>query len=327
MISWKIGALSVVASVLAMTTVQAETTLRLHTLVKSPHPYNDMADFMAEEVSKRSDGEISIKIFDAAQLGKDDAVIGEMGLGTIDLMISSTNNAAKKVPEFQIFSIPYLFGGFEDLMDKVGPGTAAEAYYQGKYADYSLNMQLLALGGSGTRNLSNSVKPVNELADIAGFKMRTPPSPMISKTWAELGTLPATVAWGELYAAVQTGVVNSLESSIPGYAGSKLYEVAPYLSLTAHSIQVNHISMSDRSWDKLTDAQKEMFVAVAQEASQLGIERAKHYEQELVGKLEAENGVTVTRPDTGEFQAAVADLKDTLVDELNLQEPMAALNQ
>lgn len=327
MFSWKTGICSIFASVMVATTVQAaDITMRLHTLVKSPHPYNDMAAFMAEEINQRSNGEITIKIFDAAQLGKDDTVIGEMGLGTIDLMISSTNNAAKKVPEFQIFSMPYLFSGFEDLMSKVGSGSEAEAYYKGKFADYNMNMQLLALGGSGTRNLANSVRPVNALEDISGFKMRTPPSPMISKTWAELGTLPNTVAWSELYAAVQTGVVNALESSIPGYSGAKLYEVAPFLSLTAHTIQVNHISMSDRAWGKLSDEQKEMFVAVAQEATLLGIERAKRYEVDLVTELETEHGVTVTRPDTSEFQAALADLKDSLVEELGLQEPMAALN-
>ncbi|MFK8036204.1 MAG: TRAP transporter substrate-binding protein [Hyphomicrobiales bacterium] len=328
MFIWKTGICSILASVVVATAVQAQDiNMRLHTLVKSPHPYNDMAAFMADEVSSRSNGAINIKIFDAAQLGKDDTVIGEMGLGTIDLMISSTNNAAKKIPEFQLFSMPYLFSGFDDLMAKVGPGSGAEAYYQTKFSDYNLNMQLLALGGSGTRNLSNSKGPVLELKDIAGFKMRTPPSPMISKTWAELGTLPSSVAWGELYAAVQTGVVDAFESSIPGYTGAKLFEVAPFLSLTAHTIQVNHISMSDRAWGKLSDEQKAMFVTVAQEATLLGIEKAKQYEVELVKKLEAEHNVTVSRPDTSEFQSALSNLKAVLVEEQGLEAPMAALNK
>ncbi len=326
MLGWKIGISTVFASLLAVTAASAEVTLRLHTLVKSPHPFNDMAEFMANEVESRSDGEIKIKIFDAGQLGKDPTVIGEMGLGTIDMMISTTNNAAQLVPEYQLFSMPYLFSGFDDLMAKVGPGTSAEAFYQNAYVEHKLNMHLLALGGSGTRNLSNSQRPVNALADIAGFKMRTPSSPMISKTWATLGTLPSSVAWGELYAAVQTGVVDALESSIPGYTGAKLYEVAPYLSLTAHSIQVNHVSISDRAWGKLSEDQQAMIVAVAQEASVLGIERAKMYEVDLVEKLETEFGVTVTRPDKSEFQSALADLKVSLVKELGLEAALEALN-
>jgi len=303
----------------------ADTTLRLHTLVKSPHPYNDMAAFIAEEVAKRSDGSIAVKIFDAGQLGKDDAVIGELGLGTIDLMVSSSSNAVKAVPEYQVFSMPYIFTGFDDLMARIGPGSSSESYFKQVYADRSVNMQLLALGGSGTRNLSNANGPVNAMADIQGFKMRTPPSPMISKTWAALGTLPVTVAWGELYAAVQTGVAEALESSIPGYTGSKLYEVAPYLALTGHTLQVNHISMSDRSWGKLSAEQQDMLVAVAQEASVLGVEMAIKYESELVDKLKAEHGVTVTTPDVAEFKTALEPIQAALAQELNLEAPLAAL--
>jgi tripartite ATP-independent transporter DctP family solute receptor len=314
-----------VSALTSTSALAADITMRLHTLVKSPHPYNDMAEFMAEEVAKRSDGAIAIKVFDAGQLGTDDAVIGEMGLGTIDLMISTTNNAAKKVPEFQIFSVPYLFSGFDDLMAKVGPGSKAIEFYQGVYEDRSLNMHLLALGGSGTRNLSNAKGPVNALADISGYKMRTPPSPMISKTWEQLGTLPVSVAWGELYAAIQTGVADALESSIPGYTGAKLYEVAPYLALTAHSIQVNHVSISARAWGKLSEEQQKMMTELAQEASALGIEKAREYEGALVEKLQAENNVTVTRPDISEFQAALAELKTELVAEMKLEAPLAAL--
>lgn len=324
---WKLIGSAILASVIATSgALAADINMRLHTLVKSPHPYNDMANFMAEEVAKRSDGAIEIKVFDAGQLGKDPAVIGEMGLGTIDLMISSTNNAVKQVPEYQVFSMPYLFAGFDDLMARVGPGTPAEAFFQKAYDDHSLNMRLLALGGSGTRNLSNAKGPVNRLADISGFKMRTPPSPMISKTWAELGTLPVTVAWGELYAAVQTGVAEALESSIPGYTGSKLYEVAPYLALTGHTIQVNHVSISQRAWDKLTPDQQKMIEEVAAEASVLGIEMAQKYETELVETLKSEHGVTVTKPDVTEFKSALAPLQASLATELGLEPAMGAIN-
>jgi len=302
-----------------------DITMRLHTLVQDPHPYNDMAAFMADEISVRTNGAVAIKLFDAGQLGKDDAVIGEMGLGTIDMMISSTNNAASLVPEFQAFSIPYLFTGFDDLLARVGPGTPGEAYYQGVVADRGLNIHLLALGGSGSRNMSNSIGPVNELADIQGIKMRTPPSPMISKTWEALGTLPVTVAWGELYAGVQTGVAQGLESSIPGYSGSKLYEVAPYLAMTAHTIQVNHVSISDRAWNKLDDAQQQTFRDVAAEASKLGVERAQFYEAELVKTLESDHGVTVTYPDVSEFQDKLGSLQDELAVEMSLEPALAAL--
>ncbi|MEM0907454.1 MAG: TRAP transporter substrate-binding protein [Pseudomonadota bacterium] len=306
--------------------IAQDTTLRLHTLVASPHPYNDMAEFMAEEVEKRSDGRIAVRVFDQGQLGKDPAVIGEMGLGTIDLMISSTNNAVQQVPEYQIFSMPYLFAGFDDLMAKVGPGSPAETYFRDAYADRGLNMKLLALGGSGTRNLSTAEGPVTALADIEGIKMRTPPSPMIAKTWETLGTLPVSVAWGELYAAMQTGVAEGLESSIAGYTGSRLYEVAPFMALTAHTIQANHISMSDRAWNRLSPEDQQMIMDVAAEASTYGIERAKFYETTLVDTLKSDHGVTVSEPDVSEFQAALSALQTSLAAELELEEAFNALS-
>jgi len=304
----------------------ADMTLRLHTLVKSPHPYNDMAAFIAEEVASRSNGAIEIKVFDAGQLGQDPAVIGEMGLGTIDLMVSSTSNAVKQVPDYQIFSVPYLFDGLDDLMARVAPGSLGESYFKERYAESGLNMQLLALGASGSRNMSNALGPVETLDDIKGIKMRTPPSPMMSKTWEALGTLPVSVAWGELYAAVQTGVAQGLESSIAGYAGSKLYEVAPYLALTGHEVQTNHISMSDRAWNRLSEEQQAMFLEVAAQASELGVEMAKQYDAELVETLKSEHGVTVTSPDVAAFKAVLVPVQSELIGELGLQAAYDALN-
>jgi len=300
----------------------ADYTFRLHTLVKSPHPYNDMAAYLKSDLEKKSGGKIAVKIFDAGQLGKDPAVISEMGLGTIDLMISTTNNAAKQIPEYGIFSMPYLFGGMDDVMAKVGPGTPVEAHFQKVYADRKVGMKLLALGASGTRNLSNSVKPVKALADIKGFKMRTPPSVMISKSWEALGTLPVSVAWGELYAAMQTKVAQALESSLPGYTGSKLYEVAPYLALTAHTIQVNHISMSAVTWKKLPPDLQKLVLASAIDATKHGVMKAKGYDANLVDKLVKEHGVTVTRPDVKAFQAVLKPVQTDLAKELHLSEEL-----
>lgn len=303
----------------------AEYNLRLHTLVKSPHPYNDMAEFVKSEIESKSKGRVSIKIFPAASLGKDPAVIGEMQLGTIDLMISSTNNAVKHVPEYQVFSMPYLFKDFGALMSAVGPGTKAEDYFKSVYKKRNLGLELLALGGSGTRNLSNAKKPVMTLADIKGFKMRTPPSPMIAKTWKALGTLPVTIAWSELYAGIQTGVADALESSIPGYKGSKLYEVAPFLSLTGHTIQVNHISMSSKTWAKLPPDLQKVVVDASVAASKLGIKKAQDYETAFVSELEKNFKVKVTRPNKAEFVAVLAPVQKTLAEELKLTEPLAAV--
>ena len=296
----------------------ADYTLRIHTLVKSPHPYNDMAQAFKEEVEAKSDGAIAVKIFDAGQLGQDPAVIGEMGFGTIDMMISTTSNAVQQVPEYAIFAMPYLFKGMDDALAKVGPGTPVADYFQKVYDERAVGMKLLALGASGTRNLSAAKVSVTSPEDLKGLKMRTPPSPMNSQTWAAFGMLPVTVAWGELYAAMQTGVAEAMESSLPGYTGSKLYEVSPNLSLTEHTIQINHTSISKRTWDKLPENLQKIVQNAAVAANAYGVEKAKGYDASLVDKLVSEHGVKVSHPDKEAFMAVVAPLQKKLAEDLDL---------
>ncbi|RYH11359.1 TRAP transporter substrate-binding protein [Tropicimonas sp. IMCC6043] len=305
----------------------ADYTLRLHTLVKSPHPYNDMAQAIKAEIEEKSGGQIAVEIFDSGQLGQDPAVIGEMGFGTIDLMISTTSNAAQQIPEYSIFTMPYLFGSMDEVLETVGPGSAVQAHFEQVYADRAVGMKLLALGASGTRNMATASVAVSGPADLAGLKMRTPPSPMDAKTWAAFDMHPVTVAWGELYAAMQTGVADAMESSLPGYTGSKLYEVAPNLALTEHTIQINHTSMSQRSWDKLPEDLQKIVKEAAVSANAFGVEKAKEYDAGLVDTLQSEHGVSVTRPDKAPFIEVLAPIQVELAKELDLTEEYELLKQ
>jgi len=322
---FKLAAAAILAGLASHSATAADFTLRIHTLVKSPHPYNDMAEFLKKEIKAKSAGRIAIRVFDAGRLGQDPAVISEIGLGTIDMMISTTSNAAKQIPEYAIFTMPYLFEGLDGVLAKVGPGTPVHAHFEGVYAKRNVGMKLLALGGSGTRNMAAAKVSVKGLDDLKGLKMRTPPSPMDSQTWAALGMLPVTVAWGELYAAIQTGVAEAMESSLPGYNGSKLYEVAPNLALTGHTVQINHTSISQKTWDKLPADLQKVVQESAAAANKLGIEKAKEYDGNLVKKLAAEKGVRVTRPDKSAFIEKLRPLQGQLAEKLNLKAEYALI--
>lgn len=316
-----------VLSAVSLPAAAQEHTLRLHTLVASPHPYNDMAEAMKEALEAGSDGRIEVRVFDQGQLGQDPAVIGEMGLGTVDLMISTANNAVNAVPELQVFSMPYLFEDIDAMAAAVGPGTPIHDHFAAAFEERGTGIRLLALTGSGTRNLSNAVGPVEAPGDIEGWRMRTPPSTIDAETWAALGTLPVQVAWGELYAALQTGVAEAMESSIAGYTGSKLYEVAPNLALTGHTIQATHVSISERTWEGLADDLRALVEEAAAEAAALSVERAKHYDSELVETLRAEHGVAVTEPDLAAFREALQPMQETLAADLDLADELALVRE
>lgn len=312
--------MGVAAALLATSAANAaDFDLRLHTLVQSPHPYNDMAEFMKSELETKSDGRISVTVFDSGQLGQDPAVIGEVGLGTIDLIVSTASNAAGEVPELSIFTMPYLFSGMEEVVAKIGPGTAAHDHFAEAFAERGTGVKLLALGASGTRNMSTVDVTVTSPDDLTGLRMRTTQSPMDAETWSALGMLPVSVAWGELYAAMQTGVADAMESSLPGYTGSKLYEVAPNLALTGHQVQINHISISQRTFDGLPEDLQALVTESAAAANQFGVEKAIGYDGALVETLQSEHGVSVSRPEQAAFIAALEPIQTDLATRLDLQ--------
>ncbi|MDJ0933016.1 MAG: hypothetical protein QNJ43_22110 [Breoghania sp.] len=95
-------------------------------------------------------------------------MIGEMGFGTIDLMISTVSNAAQQIPEFSIFTMPCLFNGMDDALAKIGPGSKVHAHFEKVYEEHAVGMRFLALGASGTRNMSTAFVAVTSPAYLDG---------------------------------------------------------------------------------------------------------------------------------------------------------------
>lgn len=319
--------LAMVAAITAPAASAQEFTLRVHTLARDPHPFNDVAKRFKEYVEAESDGRVAVRIFDAGQLGQDPTVISEIGLGTIDMMVSTSSNAAQQIPELAIFTMPYLFADMDEIAVALGPDTEGLAHFQQAFADRGIGLRLLALGGSGVRNMATASTEVTSAADLAGLRMRTPPSPMDSETWAAFGMLPTTIAWGELYAAMQAGLADAFESSLPAYLGSQLFEVAPNLVLTEHVVQVHHVSISEVTWGRLPEDLREIVMQGAIEGNAFGTEMSKQYDGELVDRLASEHGVTVWRPDVSEFRAVLEPVKADLAQRLGLTAEFSLLTE
>ncbi len=241
------------------------------------------------------------------------------------MMVSTVSNAGGEVPELAIFTMPYLFDSMENVVPKIGPGTAAHDHFAAAFVDRGTGVKLLALGASGTRNMSTVEVAVTGPEALEGLKMRTTQSPMDAETWAALGMLPIQVAWGELYAAMQTGVADAMESSLPGYTGSKLYEVAPNLALTGHQVQIHHVSISQRTFDALPEDLQTLVIETAAAANELGVEKAIEYDSALVETLKTEHGVSVSEPDQAAFVALLEPIQIDLAERLGLMDEYTLL--
>src|SRR5699024_9225359 len=237
-------------------------------------------------------GNVKVSIHHSGSLGDDETTIDELRLGTIDFVIGGTQNAASFVPKLQVFGLAYLFEDMEHFEKAIAENGDIFQYFETEFEEQQLDVKLLALSGGGTRYLSNNKKEIATPDDLQGMKLRLPGSPIENDIWSALGALPTSLSWNEVYSGIQTGVVEGFESTLSGYTGSKLYEVAPYVSLTEHLYMATHFTMSDLTFNKLPEEYQEIVDEVAKEAAKLGTEKGIEFDEELFKELE-EREVTI----------------------------------
>ncbi len=186
---------------------------------------------------------------------------------------------------------------------------------------HKVGFEYLALAGGGLRNMSNRLKPVKNIADIKGMKMRVPGGPVSARVWKEFGTLPVSLPWTELYTALQTGVVDACESTVPGYRSSKLYEVAKHHAKTEHEFMVSIFLLSEKTYQKMPANYQTLVRQTVAEAAVICTDDGVKLTESILADL-GKRGVQITEVDKAEFitrsgpvqneEAAKAKLTDLL---------------
>ncbi|WP_096200757.1 TRAP transporter substrate-binding protein [Bacillus sp. FJAT-45350] len=300
--------------------------LTLATVVSPPHPWIDMAESFAEEVAEKTNGDVKVTIHHTGTLGNDESAIDEMRLGTVDFVIGGVQNAAPFLPEYQLFSLSYLFENMDHFEAAIAHDSELTQRYQELHEEKGLDFRLLSFAGGGTRNVANSVRPINTPSDLEGLQMRLPGSPLESKIWSELGAVPTSLPWNEIYSALQTGVVSTFESTLSGYKGSNLYEVTDYLSRTEHQFMVSHFSMSLVTIDKLPEDYLDIVNEAAVNAGYLGTEKGNEYDEEVLAELEDLN-VEVNEVDKEKFIEILKPLHQELAEDIKAEEVLEIIQQ
>ena len=206
-----------------------------------------------------------------------------------------------------IFSIPYIFRDndhfWKVLNSEVGQGLLAGVE--------PFRLKGLAYYDAGSRSFYTNNKPVRTPADLAGMKIRILNSPTAVRTVRELGGAATPVAWGELYTALQQGVVDGAKNNPPSYYLSRHYEIARYYSLDEHTSVPDVMLMSLRVWENLTDQQQEWVDKAMQDSV---IFQRKAWQESTLDSLARvkADGVEVIYPDKKPFVEAVQPFHESL---------------
>lgn len=298
----------------------AAQQLRLSTQANAPHPWLDAAQVLRDDMLAATDGRIEIAISGGGALGNDATALDEMRMGTIDLLIGGTQEATPFFPEYQLFSLSYLFEDDEALRRTLEPDGAVLEYFRQVYDDSGSGLKLLALTGGGVRNLSNSRRAIEEIGDVAALRMRVPGSRMDALMWETSGALPTSLPFTELYTGMQTGVVDAFESTISAYVANKLYEVAPHHAFTEHQFMVSHITMSAASFDRLAPEDQDALMAAAARAAEVAIDAGIAYDRSLLAPLIESGQVHVSQVDKEPFIQIVSPLHDQVAQDLGVSD-------
>ena len=262
---------------------------------------------MGERLQQLSGGTMAIELYPSGQLGSERELIELLQIGSLAMTKVSASPLEGFVPTMKLFNIPYLFRDQEHFFKVLDSDIGRDILASLKPA------QLLGLGyyDAGSRSFYTTKKPVVTPADLASVKIRVQESQAAMAMIRALGGNPTPISWGELYTALQQGVVDGAENNPPSFYLSRHYEVAPYYILDEHTSVPDVILISRYVWERLSDQQQAWLQQAVDES--VDFQRAQwQLDTEAALAAVQEAGVQVISADKSEFQRQVSGLINEL---------------
>ena len=272
------------------------------------YPTTQAAQKFADLVKEKTNGRITVEVYDSGQLGDEKSVIEQIQFGGIDMSRVSLTPLSEFSRNLMALQLPYLYRD-ADHMWKVLDGDIGKDLLK---STEDSGIVGLSWYDAGARNFYDTQHEIKSLADMKGLKIRVQESSMMMDMVKALGANPTPMAYGEVYSALQTNVIDGAENNWPSYESTSHYEVAKYYVVDEHSRIPEMQIISKQTMDKLSpDDQKIIRECAAESAKyerQLWAEREKSSEE----KVKA-GGATITRLSDearAEFVKAVQPLYD-----------------
>lgn len=270
------------------------------------NPRTIAADKFAELVKLKSGGALEVTVAGAAMLGDDAAMLTSLRTGTLGISANSQGATSAIVPELAALGLPFLFTKSDDGV-KVLSGKIGDLL---KPKFDAVGLVPIGWWDNGIRHITNSKRAIKTPDDLKGLKFRTPPDPATIDIFQALGAATAQIAFSELYVALQQGVVDGQENPMTNIASAKIYEVNPFISLSAHKWECTPVLMSKMAWNRLDAKSKEIIMEAMAEATTLQISTSNAANVKLEKDFRANPAITVSDVDLAAFRKQTASVFD-----------------
>ena len=270
------------------------------------NPRTLAADKFAELVKAKSGGALEVTVAGAAMLGDDAAMLTSLRTGTLGISANSQGATSAIVPELAALGLPFLFTKSDDGV-KILNGKIGDLL---KPKFDAVGLVPIGWWDNGIRHITNSKRAIKTPDDLKGLKFRTPPDPATIDIFQALGAATAQIAFSELYVALQQKVVDGQENPLTNIASAKIFEVNPFISLSAHKWECTPVLMSKMAWNRLDAKSKEIIMEAMAEATTLQIASSNESNIKLEKDFRANPAITVNNVDLDAFRKQTASVFD-----------------
>ena len=261
-----------------------------------------------KNVEELSGGKIKIDLQASGVLGSENDVLDTMlgGGGTIDISrISAFALTSYGGAKSKLLSVPYTFVSRDHFWNFATSELAPEFLLESQ--ENGSGVRGLFYGEEGFRHFF-TVDPVNTIEDLAGMKIRVGNDPIMNGMVNGLGASPTVVSFGELYSALQTGVVDGAEQPITNYKSNAFEEVAPNLILDGHTLGAIQVIITDEAWDQLTPELQEVLMEAGRLTSAFNRQMSETAENEVLEELRSSGVNVVDVEDITPWQEACKEI-------------------
>jgi tripartite ATP-independent transporter DctP family solute receptor len=258
------------------------------------------AERFAGRIRELTGGRINVQVFHSGQLANDPRAIEQLQLGGIDFTVSGTGSYAPQQRPLNLTALPFLVDSYEQGWALYDEGRWIQSQFDQLPAK---GLRMLATWEAGFRSFTTRA-PLNSPADARGLRMRVFPNDMIRWIMEAIGFSPVVLPVTEVYLAIQQGTVIGQENPIDTIHSLRFYEVAPHITMTQHVYSPLPLAMAERSWQRLTPADREHVLTAAREAAAFSRTAVREAEAGQLRDMEG-RGARINRPDIAPFRAAV----------------------
>ncbi|MDO4582423.1 MAG: TRAP transporter substrate-binding protein [Bacillota bacterium] len=207
-----------------------------------------VAQSIVDEVAAKTDGLLTIEIYPAAQLGDENVMFDSVMSGTLDMDFVGTPILSTVMPEFNAVSLPFLFKDVEEFFSVV---TSEEFISTTNAIVNEKNLELIGYPNGEMRGLSNVKHEVRTPEDLKGLTIRVMSGSMYTDMFQAMGAITSTLAFGEVYSALQQGVIDGEDNGLNMLDMMKFMEVEKYHTALGHTVQTNPLVVNKQVWDSL----------------------------------------------------------------------------